>query len=54
VVSVTSEIGGGGVPVFAATDYAGTSGHQNEFYIKTYDLNGNLTDNSFHFVVYKK
>ncbi len=54
VVSVTSEIGGGGVPVFAATDYVGTSGHQNEFYVKTYDLSGNLVDNSFHFVVYKK
>ena len=51
VVMVTSEIGGGGVPVFATTDYSNTDG---EFIVRIYNLSGSTVDNSFHFVVYKK
>ncbi len=51
IVSATAEIGGGGTPVFATTDYSSTGG---KFIIRTYDTNGNLIDNSFHFVVFKK
>ncbi len=51
IVSATSELGGAGTPVIATTDYSSTGGH---FIIRIFDLSGNLIDNSFHFVVYKK
>jgi len=51
IVTATAEIGGTGTPAFAAVDYSSPA---NVFFIKTYDTSGNLIDNSFHFVVYKK
>jgi hypothetical protein len=53
IVSATAEIGGGGVPVVATTDYSSTDA--NKFIIRIYQISGaSLIDNSFHFIVFKK
>ena len=51
IISATAECGGAGTPVVIMTDY---NTNDTYFAIRTYNLNGQLINNTFHFVVYRK